>query len=93
MDVIETLISRGADLDKAETNGACPICGKNYFGLKNQKSRLTRHIKSVHINKLIVPENAIKCPECDKICKSRSGHTKKNSHEMNTSKLRDKSRC
>ena len=54
----------------------CPICGKNDFGLKNPKSGLNRHMKSAHKNEIQVPDGAIKCPQCPKICKNQSGLTR-----------------
>ena len=62
----------GKEKDK-EKVVTCPICGKNNFGKKNPQSGLTRHLKSLHKNDIQVPDNSLKCPDCDKICKNQSG--------------------
>ena len=73
--------SEEAKEEGKEKSTTCQICGKNDFGLKNPKSGLTRHMKSVHKKELKVP--AFKCPECDKICKNSSGLTRhKKTHIM-----------
>ena len=68
--------SEDAKEEEKELSIACPICGKNDFGLKNPKSGLTGHMKSLHKNEIKVPEGALKCPHCDKICKNSSGLTR-----------------
>lgn len=70
-------LNQDADKAVSEKQLSCDVCGKNF----KSQSGMTRHMKTVHPDKNIQPENMLQCDLCTKYRKSVSGLTRhKKSH-------------
>ena len=79
--------SKATPIKDVKAGLTCPICGKCNFGPRNPKSGLKRHLKSVHKDELPTPPE-IKCPNCDKFCKSQSGLRRHQDQKHKDNKLK-----
>ena len=79
--------SKATPIKDVKAGVTCPICGKCNFGPRNPKSGLNRHLKSAHKDELPTPPG-IKCPHCDKYCKSQSGLSRHQDQKHKDNKLK-----